>query len=332
MKPQQKYSRCRLAVPAMALLAAAFFSAPYEANAAAYPDRQITIIVPNPPGSATDSLARIAAEGMAEAWGQPVVVENKPGAQGLIGVQAMKRTAPDGYTLVVSFSAINSSNPWLKKDLPYHYLDDFTHIAPMIRAASLLLVDVDSPYKTTDELITAAKARPDAVTYAYGQATSQVMGGAFVQAAQLPQLTSVPYKGQPQALTDLVGGQYDFVFADLSVSKPFVEAGRLRALAISTKERSAIIPDIPTLAEQGLSDYDMAAWVGISGPAGIPLNVSEKINKQIRQHFSTPAVQEQIRQLGFTPLDAGMDEFKQFVENEYKVWGAAIKASGIEPQ
>ncbi|AHG65381.1 Bug family tripartite tricarboxylate transporter substrate binding protein [Advenella mimigardefordensis] len=297
-----------------------------------YPSRQITIIVPNPPGSATDTLARIAAEGMAKEWGKPVIVDNKPGAQGVIGVQAMKKAAPDGYTLIVSFSGINSSNPWLIKDLPYHYLNDFTHIAPMVRAASLLLVNKDSPYLTTADLIEAAKTDANRVTYGYGQATSQVMGGAFIQNAKLPKLTDIPYKGQPQALTDLVGKQYDFIFADLSVSMPFVESGRLRALAISTKERSSIAPDVPALEEQGLTNFDMAAWVGISGPAGIPRDIVEKLNAQITKDFKKPEVQAKIRQLGFTPIEANVDEFKQFVQRENKIWGDAIQASGIAPR
>lgn len=308
-------------------------SGPASASSGAtpYPAQKITIIVPNPPGSATDTLARIAAEGLQERLGQAVIVDNKPGAQGIIGVQAMKRSAPDGYTLIVSFSAINSSNPWLKKDLPYDYDKDFTHIVPMVRAASLLLVNVDSPYRSVADLIGRAKAAPDQVAYAYGQATSQVMAGAFVHAAGLPSLTGIPYKGQPQALTDLVGKQVDFIFADLSVSKPFVESGRLRALAISTAQRSPMMPDTPTLTEAGLNDYDLAAWVGISGPAGIPAPIADTINRTVRAHFATPAVQEKIQQLGFTPLDADVPAFGAFVRKEYDVWGNAIRASGIEP-
>lgn len=302
-----------------------------SSGATPYPAQKITIIVPNPPGSATDTLARIAAEGLQERLGQAVIVDNKPGAQGIIGVQSMKRSAPDGYTLIVSFSAINSSNPWLKKDLPYDYDKDFTHIVPMVRAASLLLVNVDSPYRSVSDLIAKARQSPDQVAYAYGQATSQVMAGAFVHAAGLPSLTGVPYKGQPQALTDLVGKQVDFIFADLSVSKPFVESGRLRALAISTAQRSPMMPDTPTLTEAGLNDYDLAAWVGISGPAGIPAPIADTINRAVRAHFATPAVQEKIQQLGFTPLDADVPAFGAFVRKEYDVWGNAIRASGIEP-
>lgn len=302
-----------------------------SSGATAYPAQKITIIVPNPPGSATDTLARIAAEGLQERLGQAVIVDNKPGAQGIIGVQAMKRSAPDGYTLIVSFSAINSSNPWLKKDLPYDYDKDFTHIVPMVRAASLLLVNVDSPYRSVADLIGRAKSAPDQVAYAYGQATSQVMAGAFVHAAGLASLTGIPYKGQPQALTDLVGKQVDFIFADLSVSKPFVESGRLRALAISTAQRSPMMPDTPTLTEAGLNDYDLAAWVGLSGPAGIPAPIADTINRTVRAHFATPAVQEKIQQLGFTPLNADVPAFGAFVRKEYDVWGNAIRASGIEP-
>ena len=321
------------ALKALLLLIPIAISSPAAvASRDAYPNRQITIIVPNPPGSATDTLARIAAEGMAKAWGKPVIVENKPGAQGVIGVQAMKKAAPDGYTLIVSFSGINSSNPWLIKDLPYHYLNDFTHIAPMVRAASLLLVNEESAYQSTTDLIEAAKKDANRVAYGFGQATSQVMGGAFIQYAKLPRLTDIPYKGQPQALTDLVGKQYDFIFADLSVSMPFVESRRLRALAISTKERSAIAPDVPTLAEQGLTNFDMAAWVGISGPSGIPADIAEKLNARITEDFKKPEVQEKIRQLGFTPIEANLDEFKQFVQRENKVWGDAIQASGISPR
>jgi tripartite-type tricarboxylate transporter receptor subunit TctC len=303
-----------------------------SASSANYPSRPITIIVPNPPGSATDTLARMVADGLSASWKQAVVVDNKPGAQGVIGVQAMKKARPDGYTLIISFSGLNSSNPWLSKQLPYHYSKDFTHIASLVHAPSLLLVRVDSPYKTVADLIGAGKRDPAKMVFGYGQATSQVMGSAFAYAAGFPQAVGVSYRGQPQALTDLVGGQFEFLMADVSVSKSFVDTGKVRALGISTKARSALMPELPTLHEQGVEGFDLAAWVGVSGPAGMPAPIVARLNEEIRKVFSTPAARERIRVLGFTPLLNTPAEFQAFVEREYQQWGRAVKEAKIEAQ
>lgn len=297
-----------------------------------WPSRPITIVVPNPAGSATDTMARLAADALGAAGRQPVVVDNKPGAQGVIGVQAMKQGKPDGHTLIVSFSGLNSSYPWLAKTPRYHHRDDFTHIVPLVRAPSLLVVRADAPYRTLAELLAAGRADPAKLVYGYGQATSQVMGGAFCHAGGFAAATGVPYRGQPQALTDLVGGRFDFMFADLSVTKPFVDAGKLRALGISTKARADLVPDMPTLAEQGVAGYDLAAWVGLSGPAGMAPGIAARINDTVARHMATPAVRARIRQLGFTPLQGSPAEFSAFAENEYQLWGRAIQAAKIEPE
>ncbi|GAA5236751.1 tripartite tricarboxylate transporter substrate binding protein [Verticiella sediminum] len=318
----------------MGMLALGLAASLPQAHAAGtdYPERPLSIIVPNPPGSATDTLARMVAEALNRAWGQPVVVENKPGAQGVIGVQTMKRAPADGYTLIISFSGLNSSNPWLQAQPAYHYKDDFTHIAPLVRAPSLLLVNVDSPYHSVDDLLHDTVSGNRHLTYGYGQATSQVMGSAYVHAADIAGAVGIPYRGQPQALTDLVGRQFDFMFADLSVAKPFVDAGKLRALAVSTGERVTLAPDVPTLDELGVRGYDLAAWVGLSGPAGMPPAIVTKISEVVRAAFRAEDVQARIRQLGFTSLDADPATFAAFVDSEYEKWGRAIKAAGIEPQ
>lgn len=302
-----------------------------ESSPPAWPSRPITIIVANPAGSATDTLARIAAEGLSADLKQPVIIDNKPGAQGIIGVQAFKSRQGDDHTLIVSFSGLNSSNPWLFKEQKYHYRDDFTHIVPLVRAPSLLLVNADAAWHSLAQLLQAARQDPARLAYAYGQATSQVMGGAFNHAGGFPELRGIPYRGQPQALTDLMGGRVDFMFADLSVSQPFVAAGKLRALGISTQARSSLMPQVPTLQEQGLADYDLAAWVGLSGPRGMSPAQVERVNRVVSQYFASAPVRQRIAQLGFTPLEASPQEFGRFVEREYEQWGRAIEAAGIDP-
>lgn len=314
-------------------IATAFIAPAMASDAApAYPEKAITIIVPNPAGSATDTLARLVAEGLNAAWKQPVVVENKPGAQGIIGVNALKATKPDGYSLIVSFSGLNSSNPWLYKNLQYHYQNDFTHIAPLVRAPSLLLVNAKSDYRTTAELMDKIRRDPKSVVFGYGQATSQVMGAAFAKNVHQAGIDGVPYKGQPPALTDLVGGQYDFIMADLSVAKPFVDAGKLRALGISSKERSTLMPDISPISAQGLPGFDLAAWVGISGPAAMPDAVVAKLNREIVRFMAKPETQARIKTLGFTSLSFTPQAFKAFVEKEHANWGQAIREAAIAPQ
>lgn len=303
-----------------------------QMTADSYPARPMSIIVPNPPGSATDTLARMVADGLNRAWGQSVVVENKPGAQGVIGVQTMKKAVADGHTLIISFSGLNSSGPWLQAQPAYHYKDDFTHIVPLVRAPSLLLVRAESPHVALKDLVQTGLQQPGGITYGYGQATSQVMGGAFAHAADISAAVGIPYRGQPQALADLVGGQFDFMFADLSVAKPFLESGRLRALAISTTERSTLMPEVPTLAEQGIVGYDLAAWVGLSGPAGIPADIVQKINAEVSRAFASEVARRRVLQLGFTSLDSDPGRFADFVDSEYETWGRAIQAAGIEPQ
>lgn len=297
-----------------------------------YPEKAITIIVPNPAGSATDTLARLVAEALNAAWRQPVVVENKPGAQGIIGVNALKAAKRDGYTLIVSFSGLNSSNPWLYKNLQYHYQNDFTHIAPLVRAPSLLLVNAGSGYRTMADLMDKIRRDPKSVVYGYGQATSQVMGAAFANSVYAGGIEGVPYKGQPPALTDLVGGQYDFIMADLSVSKPFLDAGKVRALGISTKERSSLMPEVSPISMQGLPEFDLAAWVGISGPAAMPPAVVTKLNREITRFMARPETEARIKTLGFSSLSFTPQEFKAFVESEHANWGKAIRAAAMEPQ
>ncbi len=298
----------------------------------AWPSRTVKIIVPNPAGSATDTMARIVSEALSAAGSQPVVVENKPGAQGQIGVQAMKQGKPDGHTLIISFSGLNSSNPWLVKNPKYHYRDDFTHIVPLVRAPSLLVVSAESRFRSLADLLAFARTNDTKLTYGYGQATSHVMGAAFSHAGKFQKLTGVAYRGQPPALQDLAGDQFDFMFADLAVTKALLEAGKLRALGISTKSRSELVPNIPTLDEQGIRDYDMAAWIGLSAPSGMSPAIALKINNIVAKHVATPAIRSRIQQLGFTPLRGTPAQFVDFVDKEYQLWGNAIRAARIEAE
>src|SRR5690606_10414045 len=263
-----KRSRRTFAGFGLALVAgvAALAVAP-AAVQAAYPEKPITLVVPFPAGSGTDSVGRIFAEELSKELGQPIVVENKPGANATIAANYVAKAKPDGYTLFVTTNTSHSAAPWLMKNVAYDPIKDFTPIARGGNLPFLLVANPTRPYKTVHELVKYAKSNPDTVTYASGNSTGIVAGATFGVQAGL-KLLHVPYKGTPQALTDLVGGQVDFMFTDFTSGMPFVKSGRLHAMAVSTAKRSELVPDLPSMEEAGMPEFDINSWNGYFGPAG----------------------------------------------------------------
>ena len=301
---------------------------PCLAFAQAYPARPVRIIVPYPPGGATDVMARTVAQKLNESWQHAVVVENKPGASGSVGSEIVAKSAPDGYTLLVQGTqhAINLS---LYKQLPYDTLRDFVPINYIASAPFLLVLHPSVPANTVAELIAYIKARPGGLNYG----SSGVGGGAhlageiFKTAAGVP-LTHIPYKGAAPAMADLLGGQVTMVFDPIPTSITQVRAGRLKALAITSAKRSALMPELPTVAESGLPGFDVSAWFGLYGPAAMPKDIAIKLNAEVNRILQLPEVKEKFAGLGAESMIMNTDQFAVHLRAEIAKFAKAIKDSG----
>ncbi len=298
---------------------------------AAYPEKPISLVVPFPAGSGTDAVGRIFAEELGKQLGQPVIVENKPGANATIAANFVAKAKPDGYTLFVTTNTSHSAAPWLMKNVSYDPVKDFTPIARGGNLPFLLVSNPGKPYKTVQELVKYAKANPGTVTYASGNSTGIVAGATLGKAAGLD-ILHIPYKGTPQALTDLVGGQVDFMFTDFTSGMPFVKSGRLRAMAVSTAKRSELVPDLPSMEESGVANFDINSWNGYFGPAGMSPDVVKVLNSAINKIVSDPDTKARLAQLGFDAFSGTPEDFSKFVQDQYVLWGNLIKAANISAQ
>jgi tripartite-type tricarboxylate transporter receptor subunit TctC len=298
---------------------------------AAYPEQPITLIVPFPAGSGTDAVGRIFGNELGRLLNGQVIVENKPGANATIAANYVARAKPDGYTLFVTTNTSHSAAPWLMKNIHYDPVKDFTPIARGGNLPFLLVVNPNRPYKTVKELVAYAKQHPGQVTYASGNSTGIVAGATLGRRAGID-ILHVPYKGTPQAMTDVVGGQVDMMFTDLASGLSFVQGGQLRALAVSTSKRSAIVPDIPSMEEAGVTDFDINSWNGFLGPANMPPAVVAKLNAAINQIVSNPDTKKKLAGLGFDAFSGTPEDFAQFVAEQKTLWGKLIQDAGIEAQ
>lgn len=327
-----KRSRRTFAGFGLALVAgvAALAVAP-AAVQAAYPEKPITLVVPFPAGSGTDSVGRIFAEELSKELGQPIVVENKPGANATIAANYVARAKPDGYTLFVTTNTSHSAAPWLMKNVSYDPIKDFTPIARGGNLPFILVTNPQRPFKTVKELIEHARAKPGAIAYATGNSTGIVAGGRLAVATNTDML-HVPYKGTPQALTDLVSGEVDFMFTDLTSGTPFVNSGRVHAMAVSTAERSALLPDLPSMEEAGVPDFDINSWNGYFGPAGMDPEIVKTLNAAINKIVNNPETKARLAELGFDAFSGTPDDFAAFVAEQYELWGKWIREANLEPQ
>lgn len=327
-----KRSRRTFAGFGLALVAgvAALAVAP-AAVQAAYPEKPITLVVPFPAGSGTDSVGRIFAEELSKELGQPIVVENKPGANATIAANYVARAKPDGYTLFVTTNTSHSAAPWLMKNVSYDPIKDFTPIARGGNLPFILVTNPQRPFKTVKELIEHARAKPGAIAYATGNSTGIVAGGRLAVATNTDML-HVPYKGTPQALTDLVSGEVDFMFTDLTSGTPFVNSGRVHAMAVSTAERSALLPDLPSMEEAGVPDFDINSWNGYFGPAGMDPEIVKTLNAAINKIVNNPETKARLAELGFDAFSGTPEDFAGFVAEQYELWGKWIREANLEPQ
>jgi tripartite-type tricarboxylate transporter receptor subunit TctC len=298
---------------------------------AAYPDRPIRLIVPFAPGGGTDLVARTIGQSLTDELHQPVIVDNKPGGSTIIGTDALAKSAPDGYSLVVATLA-HAVNPGLKAKLPYNQDKDFAPVCLIGISPNVLVVAANSPYKTFQQLLAAAKANPGKLSYAsQGSGTSAHLAGELFNSMTGVKLVHVPYKGAGPALTDVMGGQVDMMFATASAVGNLVEAGKLRALAVTTPVRSTTpaLAKVPTIAEGGVSGYSAGSWYGIFTPAGTPQEIINKLNAAIKKGTQSPAFKNRVESEGLVIKTGSPDDFGKFEKAEEARWRAVIKNANI---
>ena len=300
--------------------------------AGTYPDKPVKIIIGFGPGSGTDILTRMIAEELRVALGQTFIVDNRPGASAQIAAGAVARSAPDGYTLFLTSNTTHSVNPHMFKKLPYDPVADFTPIGGIAYFPFVLAVNASLPVRTPQEFVTYALANKGKLNYAYGTPTVQIPAEALNKLQKLEAI-GIPYKSSPGAMTDVIGGQAQFLVVDLASARPHLQSGRLRALAVTTSKRSSLAPELPTIEESlGLKDFDLAAWTGLFGPAGLPKEVVDKLSTTLQAILARPDVRERILASGAEPTPSDVATFTALVKRQLSVWGRKVADAGILPE
>jgi tripartite-type tricarboxylate transporter receptor subunit TctC len=302
-----------------------------DAQAQAYPAKPIKIIVPYPPGGTSDILARAVGQKLSEQWGQPVIVENKPGATGNIGADFVAKSPPDGYTVLLADIGSLAIAPSVVTTLPFDPVKDFAPVAMVAYSPHLLVVHPSVPAKDAKELIALAKAKPDSLNFAVSGlgGANHLAGIDFEQRAKI-KWAYIPYKGGSQALTDMVGGQAQVMFNGMLATYPFVKDGKLRALAISSAKRFPAVPDIPTVAESGMPGFETGSWQGIVAPAGTPPDVVKKLHGTVMSILSTPDMKERLDKAGAEVRAMTPEQFGAFIKSEKERWAKVVKESGAK--
>lgn len=298
---------------------------------AAYPEKPVRLIVPFTPGSITDVVARALAQGLDSELGQSVVVENRAGANGTVGTASAIRSEPDGYTLFMVGVSTGASNVSAFKSLPYDPRKDFAPIGLVAEAPFMLVSRGDLPVNSVKDLIGYAKANPGKLSYGYGSGSAQLCGAQVVSMGGFS-ATAVAYRGVPQAMTDLMGGVLDFTIADMVNGLQQSRAGRVKALGVTSKTRSPLAPELPTLAEAGLPDYDLNVWFGVAAPAGTPAEVVARVNTALGNVLRSSSVQQQFATNGLTVRTSTTEGFRQLIASDIDKWGKVFADAGLTPQ
>ncbi|SPR99666.1 tripartite tricarboxylate transporter substrate binding protein [Cupriavidus taiwanensis] len=312
------------------LLAAAGALLPAAAGAQEFPQHPVRMVLPYPAGGPTDLLARVVAVKMGESLGQGVVVDNKPGASGMIGAEAVARAAPDGYTLLANAS-LHVINPSIQPRMRYDAFKDFVPVTQLADVPLVLVVNNASPVKTVQDLIAYARREGGALNFgSAGNASAQHLAGeSFKLAARVP-MQHVPYKGSAPALTDLMGGQIQLMFDSMPSAMPFIKSGKLRAVAVTTPRRSSALPDIPTVAESGLPGFDISTWYGLWAPRGTPPAVVEKLASHAAAALKRPDVRQQYADMGAEPVGSSPADFARYNAAEGRKWADIVRRSGAK--
>jgi tripartite-type tricarboxylate transporter receptor subunit TctC len=302
-----------------------------SSSAEPWPTRTITIVTSFAAGSVTDTTARIIAQVLQEQLGRTVIVENKAGAGGLIAAQTVARADPDGYTLLLTTNSTHSAAQALYKKVPYDPIKDFTPIARIASFPSVVVVNPEIKIKTIQELVAYAKANPGKLSYGHGNSTGYVVGEAIKHQANID-IVRVAYRSTPPAVTDLIAGHIPMMIVDISTALPQLSDKTMLPLAVFTKTRSSILPDVPTLDETVIPGFDLLAWVGLFGPANLPPDVVQTLAKVLKVALANPEILEKFKSSGIEPYWGDTDEFKAYVASELVKWTSVIKAAGIEPE
>jgi tripartite-type tricarboxylate transporter receptor subunit TctC len=296
---------------------------------AAWPERTLRLVVPYAAGGGADNAARIVAQRLGELLGQAVVIDNKPGAGGVIGADTVAKAAPDGYTALFDASAY-VVNPALRK-LPYEPGRDFMPVSLIVTAPQILVVSPQSPYKTLGELLAAARKSPDKISYASaGAATASHLAAELMADEAKVDLLHVPYKGGAPALTDVMAGSVDMYFGNAASTLQHVVSGKLRALGVSSRQRLKGLPHVPTLRESGIPNYEVLEWNGLFLPKGTPADVVQRFAKEVQAAMADPKVRERLSQAGVIPVGDAPSEFGKFIDTESRRWQQLVKARGIK--
>jgi len=315
------------AVAALLLMAAA-----HGASAQAWPVKPVKLVVPFPAGGPTDVLSRAMADKLGTALGQPVVIENKPGAGGAIGADFVAKSAPDGYTLVMATTSTHSIGPYLAK-LPYDPQKDFTPIVWVGNATNILVVPPSLGVNSVQELIALAKKDPGKLNYATsGVGTVVHLTTEYFASEAGVKLTHVPYKGVQLSIPDLLSGQVSMLFDNIMTAQSHIKSGKLKALAISSPKRSPLVPDVPTMSEAGLVGFESVTWFGVFGPAGTPKAVVERLNMEVNKVLADPAIRERFALLGFEPAGGTPGEFAAVVQRDAAKWSKVIKDANVRAE
>ena len=315
----------------LAAVAALMLVAAGAASAQTFPSKAVHIFVPYPPGGGVDVLTRTLGEAVSKQWGQSVILENRPGAGGVIASQAVVTSPPDGYTLIMVASG-HATNPLLYPKIPYDTFKDFTAISLLASSPNILLVRSDSPFKTVGDVITAAKTRPGNLAFAHaGTGTSTHLAGELFKSLARIDLNAIPYKGGAPAINDLLGGQIPMSFNNAPESVGQLAAGTLRALAVTTADRAPFLPKVPSMSET-VPGYDTGVWWGLLGPANLPPEVLKKLSTDFVAALNTDAVKERLGKLGALPIGSSPEQFETKIREDYEKWGPIIKAAGIKAE
>jgi tripartite-type tricarboxylate transporter receptor subunit TctC len=319
----------RATVLLMAGLLLAAFTA--DGRAQTYSSKIITLVVPFSAGSATDGLARSVAQEMSKEAGQAVIVENKPGANGFIAAQAVARAIPDGHTVLISTNTTHAANEHLFKKLPYDPVKDYKPVTALAKGYQVLVVNPSLPVGNVAELIEHAKKNPDKLTFGHGSSSARVAVEQFQQMTGI-KLRDVPYKSNPAAITDLIGGQIDMMIVDTPTGLPQVKSGKLRGLGVTSRQRSAQAPDIPTIDEAGVKGYEMSYWFAAYVPGQTPDTVVKRLHEFLVNAINTENVKKFLTNSGLEAFTTTPGELAKFQSAESEKWGKIIKAAGIQAE
>ena len=318
---------------ATVLLATLLAAASFSVNAGeAYPSRPIRLIVPFPPGGGTDIMGRMVGNYLHEKMGVTTVVDNRGGAAGIIGTDAVAKSAPDGYTLLLGSVSTISMNPSLYAKLPYDTLKDLAPVALFASSPSVIVVPIKLPAQSFKELIALAKAKPGVLNFASaGSGTASHLGSELLKLAAGLDIVHVPYKGTGPVMTDLIAGQVSMFQSPIPPALPMIKAGQLRPLAVTSLTRSVLMPDVPTVAESGINDFEVIVWFGILAPGGTPPAIVERLNKELSEMTKLPEVRERLAAQGAEPLVSTPEAFGRKIRDDIQKWGKVVQSAGIKP-